>query len=123
VKGVFMSVPSSEKENKQTIQPRFSVEDLRELQGILFKNIQKINEDGGDSISLRGVHSALDVILEKNALDRAHLYICVDDCPDYTGAGFNKILFEASLSDIIKLRMQAGYLGKSIIEWRLTIRK
>jgi hypothetical protein len=97
---------------------RFTVEDLGVLQAILK---DYFNETENESVKL--VDTALVVIIEKKALDHAKKYICMDDCAVYTGEGFNALIYEAPLRDLPKLRIDAGYLGKAIAEWRMKINK
>lgn len=98
---------------------KYTVEDLKVLQGIL----DKVLLEHPENEVIRKVSAALTVIMHKGAVDAAKKHICVDDCANYTGAGYNALLFDAPLSDLPNMKIHAGYLGKAIVDWRLRINK
>jgi len=105
----------------------YDLDDLKKLNKIIEDILHTISEDGQEpNEAIAAVHAALAVIISKNVPQHAKKYICIDDCPQYTGQGFNAMLFDMPFDQLLKnsnLLITAGYLGKAIIVWRTEIKK
>jgi hypothetical protein len=96
----------------------YTLADFEALKEILARNQQ--------SIAIRKAFGALNLILSHPPIspDSIKKYVFFDDCPEYTGSGFNSGLLTTNYSTLSKIDLcKTGHLGKAIILWRLTIKK
>lgn len=101
----------------------YTIEDIK----ILLDVVKKVIENRGDvkieNFFLEKVKGTLEIIIKRNAPQYVEKCICIDDCPEYTGQGFNKKLFSMPHTEVYNFMPQAGYVGKAIILWKMQIDK
>jgi len=100
---------------------RFTVSDLKVLQEVLAEKMAVIGQGVGTSY-LRSVHSALDIIIKRGAVNHARKFICIDDC-NLVPPGHNGNLYDLPVNELWRHYPESSYLGKALIEWRLKIQK
>jgi hypothetical protein len=103
--------------------PTYTIEDIKILLDVVKKVIKNRGNVKIENLFLEKVKGTLEIIIEHSAPQYVERCICIDDCPEYTGQGFNKKLFSIPHTEIYNFMPLAGYVGKAIILWRMQINK
>lgn len=99
----------------------FTVEDLKVFCDVI-KHFNFVDHEDTSRLLNKACYTT-EYLISNRQPELFEKHVCIDDCPEYTDANFNSSLLNLPLNTLINKRSEAGYLGKAIIDWRVTIKK